>query len=467
MVKCLESSAPPKKDGPKGKKKGSRGGSSGVPTLTLVLPCSFTFDHSIRAAKAINKTGCTLKNIFNRGIATVAFQVVSNRKGLNLDESSGGGEEELVLLYVYANKGTGAVEAALIHCELLSTKGVAKANKSKDVTRLWCSGLADGKSFNELSVVVDRVLALGGDSSKRRLYACVAAGDDEGVAETRKLKCVKDSSTLFLRAGSADAVQGGCLLSAAELDSSKQYAMLEDGSWTTLYQLPVADGLLTSDIGWRVCASEKDTGTAELVFTAGTRMIKKDVGVVGSNLLSMPVTVGKKEFENKSKDEKGTWPRLELLSRLDSKSSWNVFATTSPLSAGGDDGGVENCTLVLNLDPATGHVRPVVHRGRLLRTLRRSRQWWIRAGLTIVMILSFVASVKFAFDWKEKRDFQQKVDWLVDFYREHAPEKLENMTQVERTISHFQGKLWSLQKQLETKYKVKMLKKAPEAIGEL
>jgi hypothetical protein len=33
-------------------------------------------------------------------------------------------------------------------------------------------------------------------------------------------------------------VLGGCLLSAAEIDSSKKYVQLPDGTWTIIYQVP-------------------------------------------------------------------------------------------------------------------------------------------------------------------------------------------------------------------------------------
>jgi len=95
---------------------------------------------------------------------------------------------------------------------------------------------------------------------------------------------------------------------------------------------------------------------------------------------------------------------------------------------------------------------------------RESRQWWLRAVLLVLTLVGLVLTAKYGLAWKEKRDFTEKVDWLVEFYSEHAPDRLQNMTQVERTITRFQGKLWALQKQLEAKYGVKAKRQAPEAL---
>jgi hypothetical protein len=74
------------------------------------------------------------------------------------------------------------------------------------------------------------------------------------------------------------------------------------------------------------------------------------------------------------------------------------------------------------------------------------------------------AGIKGALVWSEHRDVQNKVDWLSEFYREHAPEKLENMTHIRLAVNRYKGKLWVLQRSLEDKYKVKMKRDAPEEL---
>ena len=81
---------------------------------------------------------------------------------------------------------------------------------------------------------------------------------------------------------------GGCVLSAAELDSSKQYLLQrvispgpEGDRWVIAYQLPVADGLLQAgDVGLRVDYGEDSAGTGEVqtVFRRHTRLWKADLG---------------------------------------------------------------------------------------------------------------------------------------------------------------------------------------------
>lgn len=475
VVKCLESTHPQKEEESQTTRKSKKKKrSASAPSMTLVLPCSFTFDQSTRAAVAVQKTGCTLKNIFNRGVAAVAYNIVVNRSVMNLDEGSAPeGDNDLYVLYVHACTGSNSreapthFEAALVRCELLSAALSAKLKrpKGRDVTRIWCPSQTSGP---DLATAVGSLPPLPAGAE---LWACIASTrDDASLAAIRDLGLVK-KATLFVRVGANDSVQGGCLLSAAELDSSKQYVQLEDGSHSTVYHLPVADGLLVNDVGWRVRESEDDKKTKlvepEVVFTVGTRIAKKDLGVIRPSMLKLTAPIGKKVFDNKSKDEDGVWPRLELLSRASPTAAWTPFTTFSPLRGSGEAGGVENCTVVLKLHQGTGHVRYELLQGKSLREMRLRKWWWIRAVLIVVAIAAAAMGVKMGLAWKVRRDFQAKVDWLADFYREHAPEKLQNMTQVERTVNRFQGKLWALQIELEKKYDAKMKKPNPEAETEL
>jgi hypothetical protein len=165
-----------------------------------------SFEQSVGASRVVQATGCALKNVFNRGIATVGYHVVSNRAGLGLDAASkeetaaAAAAADLSVLYVHAASGGGAVEAALVQCELRSGSKAGRPS-GKDVSRLWCAAVTSGASLSELPALVDALLKPYGGASA--LHASVVvSGDDAGATNVRKLL---PSSVLFVRAAAAEA----------------------------------------------------------------------------------------------------------------------------------------------------------------------------------------------------------------------------------------------------------------------
>jgi len=423
--------------------------------ITVVLPCSYSYEQSFRVAKLLQGAGLTVKNIFNSGIAAVAFQLVMTRISLDLANK----DEALLVAYVSLDKAAGRAESCLVRCELRSLPGQSKSG-SKEVSRLSC--LAVGQGNDVASALAD--LGAASSSGEIRVIVCGGADATAAAAETKGRKGVEE----VIKASAGDAVKGGCFLSAAELDSSKQYLQQGDGTWTVMYQLPVGDGLLVADVALRVQQSEKDPGTTEEVFSAGTKLVKRDVGATSAKLALEPApAVVKRDFKCKGPDDAGLWPKVTVLCRAarSSSSEWRECDVVLPLAAqGSGSGGVETSVLVLALDPATGLARPAVQRGRLLSTLRQTRQFWFKTILYILGTVLVAAGIKGALVWSEHRDVQNKVDWLSEFYREHAPEKLENMTHIRLAVNRYKGKLWVLQRSLEDKYKVKMKRDAPEEL---
>lgn len=423
--------------------------------ITVVLPCSYSYEQSFRVAKLLQGSGLTVKNIFNSGVAAVAFQVVKTRISLDLATK----DEALLVAYVSLDKAAGRAESCLVRCELRSLPGQSKGG-SKEVSRLSCLAVGQG------SDVAGALADLGAASSSGEIRVIVCGGADAAAAatEAKGRKGVEE----VLKASAGDAVKGGCFLSAAELDSSKQYLQQGDGTWTVMYQLPVGDGLLVANVALRIQQSEKDPGTTEEVFSAGTKLVKRDVGATSAKTALEPApAVVKRDFKCKGPDDAGLWPKVTVLCRAarSSTSEWCECDVVLPLAApGSGSGGVETSVLVLALDPATGLARPAVQRGRLLSTLRQTRQFWFKTVLYILGTVLVAAGIKGALVWSEHRDMQNKVDWLSEFYREHAPEKLENMTHIRLAVNRYKGKLWVLQRSLEDKYKVKMKRDAPEEL---
>ena len=85
-----------------------------------------------------------------------------------------------------------------------------------------------------------------------------------------------------------DIMTGGCCLSAAELDSSKQYICDEKGSTNLFYLMPIGDNILGSDIGFTIqdkpndssCLSLEDITLISPKFKSNNRLYKLDHDVL-------------------------------------------------------------------------------------------------------------------------------------------------------------------------------------------
>ena len=70
---------------------------------------------------------------------------------------------------------------------------------------------------------------------------------ENDVKRTLAIGRVIKGNPLVYKSVSTDAVLGGCILSAGELDSSKEYLQQADGSWVLVYQvLPLHASTLLS-----------------------------------------------------------------------------------------------------------------------------------------------------------------------------------------------------------------------------
>ena len=72
-----------------------------------------------------------------------------------------------------------------------------------------------------------------------KLSAIIFGGSDTTPEEERKREAAvaRVGKCPIYRALKEDAVRGGCMLSAGELDSSKEYLQQGDGSWVLVYQV--------------------------------------------------------------------------------------------------------------------------------------------------------------------------------------------------------------------------------------
>lgn len=172
----------------------------------------------------------------------------------------------------------------------------------------------------------------------------------------------------------------------------------------------------------------------------------------------------KSDYTNLKQEEQPVWPKVQIMTRRKADDAWESVVTLEPLlTAGAKREGVETCTVVMSLDASTGLAKINAQRGALIREQKQARSSRFRLIMLAVCIVVAIVGGKLALVWREQAIQDDKVAWLADFYREHAPEKLENMTNIRVTVNKFNGKLWALQRSLESKYRTKMRRKAPDS----
>jgi len=340
--------------------------------------------------------------------------------------------------------------------QLLSTASIGQA----DVTAVLLDGLLAADS--NLTWPLKQTLARLGLESK------TASGGAAVVA-----------------AAVGDAASGASLLSAAELDSSKQYLQLDEG-WKIAHLLPVADGaLLGGGVGLRVLwdeaqAAAQSEADVQVVCLRDARLWKEDLGPIPPRAFAAPrsitkgfkwgsrVATGAGEGGGHANDTSpsqpvGAYPRVQLLQRLGGQ--WRSLKTLSPLAppseveAGGAGVGVkevlESCELRVTVDAATGALGLQQTRGL---TVSESRTALLRrVGLICVLLLPFLLVGLFYFGTQAQGWYatRQHSLWLTEFYAQHAPEKLKDPAYVARTVHKYRGKMFLLWRGLERTYDVK------------
>lgn len=113
------------------------------------------------------------------------------------------------------------------------------------------------------------------------------------------------ASTIMVPVPDEDPAKGGAILTAAELDSSKQYIEVEEDHSILVHSLSIAEDVMSTSIGMLYVESEdmenslggdtnKVEGSIQCIYPAGTVIRKTDVGPVRKQV-TMP-TVEPKDF---------------------------------------------------------------------------------------------------------------------------------------------------------------------------
>jgi len=522
----------------KGKKASSKRKSARVScSVSLVVPCGLAqqeafllYSAACRAAQfhgvlcsggAGGSFAYSVRNLTNRaacGVAGALSLQPSVRSGLR-----GPAPEPPVL---FLRRDGPRWEAALVRCE-----GGEEASRSGNLLgpgRLNTVSTASHRDLGAQGTFTEEGWAkilkaagpvLGLDSSLGQDEALLVLVEPGGDSSASPVALQQELEAFLARAvwcewlggsgGSREAAcaVGGCLLSAAELDSSKQYLLQRRGDrdrWAIAHQLPLADSLLQAGaVGLRIDYwGDDQPRPVQEVFRRHCRLWKADLGPLPASCDAGPALLlhfrwhtpwtrlgdllgalrgllwARPPSRNPAWLPDGDrlpqrlgWPKVRVLEKRDG--AWRIIKTLTPLAARlktgagregegpeGEEGPqepVDCCDLELSVDPATGLVKIVDSKGPRLSESRRLRQMWL-ALLLLVLLPSLLLLLWLA--WGRLTDLyasRLQTQWLRDFYRTHAPDKLRaDPDLVSRTVHKYKGRMFLLWRKLEKAYKVKL-----------
>ena len=462
-------------DTKKKKKKAKEAMALGEGGVTIVVANAATQKALRQVVIAVHAAGFKVKNIFRRGIATVTGML--SRQALSQKEMSKAtaASADPVVFYVSSVKrsdGGATIDASLVVCE-----GGERAKSKLGFERMCTVAVGSKTLASSPSAEVDEVKALfdalvsQANVEVSNISAIVCDGNDLQLPVTKLLP--SDKNVPILSAGQFDAVSGGCMLSAAELGSSKNYLHQADGNWVLAFLLPVADGYLADDVGMQTVSLKGDK-VVEPMFSP-RRLWKSDIGPLKPGVLKQVSSTVIKKYAHAER-------KRGVLSRLWSRGAdggaqavppdFCITLVERPCGGSGSDDwvpiggkdvrplqrdGVEvvGSTLQIQVDPATGLVAYTDSKGKTLAEVNSDFWWWVQVVASILALVLLVASYFLYGHFYEWYLTRQHTAWLVSFYQKHAPEKLKDPEYVSRTIKKYKGKMFLLWRGLERTYSTK------------
>ena len=417
-------------------------------------------------------SGFKIKNVFRRGIATItgllSRQVL--QKELNKDKDKGSksdaaaaavAESAITVFFISSRKmsnGSVELDASLVVCE-----GADRAKNKLGYERLCTLAVASKMLTSSPSAAMEDLHSLFDGLLTRAsvnatcVDAIVCDGNDLQLPVTKLALGGNDRKVPILSAGEHDAVRGGCLLSAAELESSKNYLQQND-KWVLAFLLPVADGFMSRQVGIQT-TTEAGEKQVECIFSSG-RLWKADVGPLKPGALKKQSSSVTKAFVHILDKRRGglrslswLWGKtktvaggasdthavtsdfcLTLVERASSDSDWTPIGGKDirPLHKDGVE--VVGSTLQLHVDPSTGLVTYTDTKGKTLEEVNSDFWWWVQIFLALLGVVALLSSFFLFGHYQEWSLTRQHTAWLVGFYKKHAPDKLNDKEYVARTI---------------------------------
>lgn len=203
--------------------------------MSFVIPSFASCAYRNILKDAVAHANIPLRNVFGHGIAAVTgalfHRTPSMQKTSFAMEISKLSKNDVIVLFIHASLFH--LDVALVQCEgAVNAREISKASVFQRISTLASSGnfLHGNESKSELVEClvghIKNVLARGGAD------VILADGSQDIIKEALKTSTLK---TPLFTTNETDASYGGCLLSAAELDSSKEYLQAEDGDWYISY----------------------------------------------------------------------------------------------------------------------------------------------------------------------------------------------------------------------------------------
>ncbi len=288
------------------------------------------------------------------------------------------------MLYLYATTTKDTTSCHITEAAVILASGHLKAKQDgchSQYGRLSTIAAADFEEGIDMTIKEQSTALLAFLKSYQILAsevdAIVLSSSSSSTTTTTVLdKCTSKISMLFkgkaiIHAIPEDTVQGGCLLSAAELDSCKQYLKSDNAKgsgssgksgnagWKVHYLYAVGDGWLARDVRLDISTIKDSNNEIQKLYQGGI-VYKRDYGpplLDGSAILGRAgsraavykeYTYGslyRNENDIIRAEDNQTWPMLTFLERVSSPDgegkesndddNWRVVTTIHPLSAPG------------------------------------------------------------------------------------------------------------------------------------
>ncbi len=453
---------------------------NGYKNVALVVPLSAGHSEQYKTVDMIDKNGkypVRVKNIFNRAIAAVAgaaYRLDSSSDPMPKASNATKDKDEDKIMYVRVEESR-VKEVAMVLGE--GKKLSKEVNCRSGYTRFATTKVLCAPSDGEVEISAeDRGHFRGVNLVVVDREAGNKATDNAVNALMERLGLGEGVKRLILHG--EDAVKGGCLLSAAELTSCRNYARLESGAWKLMYLLPFGDGYLSSAITMKVEYVD-GTPTTEQVLFSRCRLPKKELGPSNAALAVRPHT---KEFEYgfayKSVccgEDGKVWPKVSFWEEGNDEAIATVYPLDAADSSAPSPSAVKRATLVVSADPGVSTVRAKVDQGKSIKDIQGTHKMIFASVLLFLMILGawwLYYNGAAYFDAEARKHDQawlEKTCTEVGAYREDDYEEHPLCDSVERTIREFSkgDKMWLLHRQLKRRYPNSSISRPPSMGSEL
>lgn len=110
------------------------------------------------------------------------------------------------------------------------------------------------------------------------------------------------------------------------------------------------------------------------------------------------------------------------------------------------------------MEPHSGGYSVNVNRGDSIAEVKGRRYFWLQVAAFFAAIAALVGLYLAYLRWADAWEVETHRQWLLDFYRVNAPDKLKDMALIEKTLVKYKDRMFVLWRSLERTYNVKVKK---------